>query len=72
MSETNANARSKYSPLTYNISNKDEVAKQSCVELLEEQRITNIQLKATYFDNCMNKFNNVYNKFYDTTNEIEY
>lgn len=71
MSEKNSKLNSETSPWTYNLSDKNIVAKQTCVELLEEQRVTDIKLKATYFDNCMNKFNSVYNKYY-TNVEIEY
>ncbi len=71
MSEINTNLKTESSPWALNLSDKNYVAKQSCVELLEEQRVSDIKLKATYFDNCMNKFNSVYNKFY-TNVEIDY
>ncbi len=70
MSETNSNLNSA-SPWTYNLQDKNSLAKQSCIELLEEQRVTDIKVKATYFDNCMNKFNSVYDKFY-TQEEIDF
>jgi hypothetical protein len=68
---SNLNTNTNVNPWLFNLSNKNNLAKESCIELLEEQRISDIKVKVNYFDNCMNKFNMVYNKFY-TTEEIEH
>lgn len=66
----NSNSNSNFS--LSQLGSKHQVGKEACLELIEEQRVSDIKLKTVYFDNCMNKFNSVYERYLKSDYEHKY